>query len=136
MNYMYDMSLTLHSWSVLILLAVFVASLIQLQRADALLPYLKKMRIQTPVIMMVMFAPIFTGIVMMAAKHLNFTIPNIVMIVLSITIIYFEIKRSKPLRFESIAEEGAFEKYKVGAKNILVGEIAIIILISIWMYLL
>ncbi|MEN8145985.1 MAG: hypothetical protein ABFR02_00035 [Campylobacterota bacterium] len=136
MNDMYDMSLTLHSWSVLILLAVFVASLIQLQRADAVLPYLKKMRIQTPVIMMVMFAPIFTGIVMMAAKHLSFTVPNIVMIVLSITLIYFEIKRSKPLRFESIVKEGAFEKYKIGAKNILVGEIAIIVLISIWMYLL
>lgn len=135
MNEMYNMSLSIHWVSVLLLLAIFAASLWQLERANDVMVYLKKMRIQSPLIMMAMFAPIFTGMVMMAAKHLAFTIPNIVMILLSIILIYFEIKRSKPLKFATIIEEGVFEKYKKDAKTILVGEIALIVLISIWMYL-
>ena len=72
---------------------------------------------------------------MMAAKHLEFSVANIVMIVLSVVIIIFEIKRSKPLKYASIADEGAFEKYKKDATSILVAEMALIVMISIWMYL-
>lgn len=136
MNKMYEMSLSIHEGGVFLLLLIFIASLWQLNRADDLMAYLKKMRIQSPLIMMSMFVPIFTGMVMMAAKHLEFTIPNIVMIVLSIVLIIFEIKRSKPLKYASIAEEGAFEKYKKDASFILVAEIALIVLITLWMYLL
>ena len=135
MNKMYEMSLLIHEAGVLLLLLIFIASLWQLSRADDLMVYLKKMRIQSPIIMMAMFAPIFTGMVMMAAKHLEFSVANIVMILLSIVLIVFEIKRSKPLKYASIAEAGAFEKYKKDASQLLVSEIALIILISIWMYL-
>ncbi len=135
MNEMYEMSLWLHEAGVLFLLLVFLGSLWQLQRADEMIVYLRKMRIQSPMIMMLMFTPIFTGMVMMAAKHLEFTIANIVMIILSIVLIVFEVKRSKPLKFATIAEEGAFEKYKKDATSILVAEIALIIMISLWMYL-
>ena len=135
MNKMYEMSLLIHEAGVLLLLLIFAGSLWQLSRADDLMVYLRKMRIQSPLIMMAMFVPIFTGMVMMAAKHLDFTVANIVMIVLSVVIIVFEIKRSKPLKYASIAEEGAFKRYKKDASMILVGEIALIIMISIWMYL-
>jgi len=136
MNKMYEMSLTIHEWGVLLLLLLFMGSLWQLIKADDLMVYLRKMRIQSPMIMMAMFAPIFTGMVMMAAKHLEFTVPNIVMIILSVVLIVFEVKRSKPLKYASIAEAGAFEKYKRDATTILIAEIALIIMISIWMYLL
>ncbi|MEE8588854.1 MAG: hypothetical protein V3S80_05850 [Sulfurimonadaceae bacterium] len=129
------MSLSIHWVSVFLLVAIFAASLWQLERANDVMAYLRKMRIQGPLILMAMFAPIFTGMVMMAAKHLEFTIPNIAMIVLSIVLIFFEIKRSRPLKYASIIEEGAFEKYKKDAKTILVSEIGLIVLISIWMYL-
>ena len=135
MNEMYVMSLLIHEAGVLLLVLIFAGSLWQLNRADDLMGYLRKMRIQSPLIMMSMFAPIFTGMVMMAAKHLDFSIANIVMIVLSVVLIVFEMKRSKPLKYASIAEEGAFEKYKKDASMILVSEIALIIMISIWMYL-
>ncbi len=135
MNAMYNMSLSIHWFGVFLLLAIFMASLWQLNRANDVMAYLHKMRFQSPLIMMAMFVPIFTGMVMMAAKHLEFTIPNIAMIVLSIVLVFFEIKRSRPLKYASIIEEGAFEKYKKDAKMILIGEIALILLISIWMYL-
>jgi len=135
MEKMYEMSLSIHEGSIVFLLLLFVGSLWQLAKADDLMVYLRKMRIQSPIIMMSMFAPIFTGMVMMAAKHLEFTVPNIVMIILSIVLIVFEVKRSKPLKYASIAESGAFEKYKKDATTILVAEIALIIMISIWMYL-
>jgi len=57
------------------------------------------------------------------------------MILLSIILIVFEIKRSKPLKYASIAEEGAFEKYKKEAQTILISEIALIVLVSLWMFL-
>jgi uncharacterized membrane protein len=129
------MSLSIHWVGVFLLLAIFLGSLWQLNRANDVMAYLRKMRFQGPLILMAMFVPIFTGMVMMAAKHLEFTIPNIAMIVLSIVLIFFEIKRSRPLKYATIIEEGAFEKYKKDAKMILIGEIALIVLISIWMYL-
>lgn len=132
---MYDMSLSIHWWGVLLLIGIFLASLWQLNRSKDVLAYLRKMRIQGPLIFMAMFIPIFTGMVMMAAKHLDFTIANIMMILLSIILIVFEIRRSKPLKFASIAEEGAFEKYKKEARTILISEIALIILVSLWMFL-
>jgi len=135
MNEMYEMSLSIHEGGVLLLLIIFLGSLWQLRQANDLMKYLKKMRIQSPLIMMAMFVPIFTGMVMMAAKHLEFSVANIVMIILSVVIIVFEIKRSKPLKYASIADEGAFEKYKKDATSILVAEMALIIMISIWMYL-
>ncbi|MBU1642446.1 hypothetical protein KKE54_03725 [bacterium] len=129
------MSLSVHWWGVLLLVVIFLASLWQLNRSNDVLAYLRKMRIQGPLIFMVMFVPIFTGMVMMAAKHLDFTIANIAMIVLSVVLIVFEIKRSKPLKYASIAEEGAFERYKKEARTILISEIALIVLISLWMFL-
>jgi len=135
MNEMYEMSLSIHEAGVLLLVLIFLGSLWQLRQADDLMAYLQKMRIQSPLIMMAMFAPIFTGMVMMAAKHLEFTVANIVMIVLSVVLIVFEVKRSKPLKYASIMEDGAFEKYKKDASTILVAEVALIIMISIWMYL-
>jgi len=135
MNEMYEMSLSIHEVGVLLLLLIFVGSLWQLKQADDLMKYLHKMRIQGPMIMMTMFAPIFTGMVMMAAKHLDFSVANIVMIVLSIVLIVLERKRSKPLKYASITEEGMFDKYKKNASIILVIEMALIIMISIGMYL-
>jgi uncharacterized membrane protein len=129
------MSLSVHWWGVLLLVGIFLASLWQLNRSNDALAYLRKMRIQGPLIFMVMFVPIFTGMVMMASKHLDFTIQNIVMIILSVVLIVFEVKRSKPLKYASIAEEGAFERYKKDARTILVGEVALIVLISLWMFL-
>ncbi len=134
MNKMYEMSLLLHEFGVLVLIVIFLGSLWQLRRADEVMVYLKKMRIQSPMIMMAMFLPIFTGMVMMAAKHLEFSVANIVMIVLSVVLIIFEVKRSKPLKYASIVEEGVFEKYKKDASSILVAELVLIALISSWMY--
>jgi len=48
------------------LAAIFLASLWQLNRSEDTLAYLRKMRIQGPLIFMFMFVPIFTGMVMMA----------------------------------------------------------------------
>jgi len=132
---MYNMSLLLHEVGIFLLVLIFVGSLVQLNRVDDMMVYLRKMRIQSSMIMMVVFTPVFTGIVMMAAKHLEFTVANVVMILLSIVLIYFERRRIKPLKFASIAEEGAFEQYKKDATQILVAELALIIMITIWMYL-
>ena len=79
---------------------------------------------------------IFTGIVMMAAKHLNFSLANSAMIVVSIVFIILEVKRYKILKHETdIQQEGAFIDYKRKAFRILVIEMALLTVMSSWMLL-
>lgn len=79
---------------------------------------------------------LFTGIVMMAAKHLNFTIENIVMIFIGVVLIVLEAKRAKMLRFLNAKKERALEAYKPFGLKILYIEFLLITLISLWMWFL
>ena len=73
---------------------------------------------------------------MMAAKHLDFTFANIAMIVVSIILIVLEAKRIKSLKYLSVEKEHAFVAYKPIARTILQVEFLLVLLLSIWMWLL
>ena len=77
---------------------------------------------------------IFTGVIMMAAKHLDFTIGNIVMIAISVLLIVLEVKRSKSLKYMNPNKERSLEAYKGYAIKLLYIEIAWILVIFIWMW--
>ena len=87
------------------------------------------MLIFTPMGSVMLAGAIFTGIIMMAAKHLEFTLANIVMIVLSIFIIILEAKRSKSLRFTTTA---TLQTYKTTAYKLLGIELGAIIAVVIF----
>jgi predicted negative regulator of RcsB-dependent stress response len=72
---------------------------------------------------------------MMAAKHLDFTIENIVMILLAIILIVLEAKRKKALKYLSTKKEHAFAVYKPFARTILQLEFGLVLLMSLWMWL-
>jgi uncharacterized membrane protein len=76
---------------------------------------------------------LFTGIVMMAAKHLDFTIQNIGMIIVSLIFIVLEVKRAK--EFKYVRDENDFSIYKLFAKKILLIELIMVLIISTWMWL-
>lgn len=133
MNYMYDMGVTLHGYAVILLLAFIGLNFLLLFRAKDVFAYRKQMAYLTPTIAVTLAAILFTGTVLMAAKHLDFTLANIAMIVVGIVFIVLEAKRVKPIKRLKRVEE-AIPVYREFAKKMLFIELALILSLSIWMW--
>jgi len=133
MNEMYNMSIVTHFYGVVWILVGIVINLMILKVASNIAIYKRQMRIFTPIHSIGIGMVIFTGVVMMAAKHLNFSIENIVMIIFALAIIILEAKRAKTLKYLNPKVENGLENFKPLATNILLFEIFITLLISTWM---
>ncbi len=137
MNEMYNMGLSLHSIGAGAILAVIFINLFILMSYNDLKKYKRLHSIVLwPMTFSVLGFVIFTGVVMMAAKHLDFTFANIVMIIISIVYIFLEAKRVKSLKYLSDTKDHAFNAYKPMARSILQIEFVLIVLISLWMWFL
>jgi hypothetical protein len=137
MNEMYSMGLSIHSIGAVGLLAVVFINILALMNASELAKYRRLMSIVLmPLSSMAIGVAVFTGMVMMAAKHLDFTIENIAMIIISIVLIVLEAKRAKMLRYLNSKKERALEAYKPFGLKILYIEFVLITLISLWMWFL
>lgn len=134
MNYMYNMTIDYHNYSVIALLVLMGLNFLLLFQAKSVLPYRKKMAFLTATIAVILGFILFTGTIMMAAKHLEFTLANIAMIVIGIAFIVLEVKRVKPLKYLKDLPH-AIPLYRDYAKKILFVEFFIILAISIWMWL-
>ncbi len=135
MNEMYDMSIVTHNWGVMFVLAAIFINMFMLFGIQNLAKYKRAMLLYTPIAATAIGTVIFTGVVMMAAKHLDFTLENIAMILFAITLIYLERKRAKALRGTSQKEADSFKNFKSYALNILLLEIVVTLSISTWMWL-
>lgn len=134
MNYMYNMSIDFHNYVVMLLLALIGLNLVLLFTAKNVFSYRKKMAYLTPTIAVLLAAILFTGTIMMAAKHLEFSLANITMITIAIVFIVLEAKRVKPIkRLKDLPE--AIPVYREFAKKILFVEIVMVIAISLWMWI-
>jgi hypothetical protein len=137
MNEMYSMGLDLHSWSAVAVLGMIFLNLFLLISSKDLSKYKRANSLYwMPLEITVLGSLLFTGVVMMAAKHLNFTIENIAMIILGIVLIVLEAKRLKALKYLSTKKEHAFAAYKPFARTILQAEFILVFLMSLWMWLL
>ncbi len=134
MNEMYDMSIVTHNYSVIAVLGVIFINIFILLSMKNLTKYTRTMSLFTPIVGTVIVAIIFTGVVMMAAKHLDFTAENIIMILFAIILIYLEFKRSIKLKYLKKKENNAFENYKSYALKIFSLEIFLVLSISVWMW--
>jgi hypothetical protein len=72
---------------------------------------------------------------MMASKHLDFSVENIVMIIFAIALIILENKRSKKLQYLDKKQENDLTHYKEYAYNLFKIEILIVLSISVWMWI-
>ena len=133
MNEMYNMSIGIHDFGVLVFVAMMLVNMALLQSAGEIRSYAKRMRILMPVGAMMIATIIFTGAVMMAAKQLSFTVENIVMIVFSIVMIVLEAKRYKTLKYLDLSQENAFGIYTSKAMKLLGIALGGSLLISGWM---
>jgi hypothetical protein len=133
MEEMYSMSIGIHDVGVLLLVGIIVMNFVHLHSAKDLKKYAKQMRIMMPFSSSMIFLIIFTGMVMMAAKHLSFTLQNIVMIVFAVAMIVLEAKRYGSLKHINFRAENAFKEYKTKAKKLLYIELGMNVMMSIWM---
>jgi len=99
MDYMYGYALLAHFYSVFGMLAVIVINMFIIQKVNDISKLRRIMLIWTPMGSVMLGSVIFSGVIMMAAKHLDFTWQNILMIIASIVIIILEAKRAKRLRY-------------------------------------
>ena len=135
MNEMYDMSIVTHNLGVMGILVVFLVNVLMLLGAKDIRAYKRKMTLFTPIGSTMIGAVLFTGIIMMAAKHLDFTIENIVMMVFAVIFIFLEVKRTSTLKYIDVKKEDALSTYKSAAITILQIEVIITLAISAWMWI-
>lgn len=134
MEALYSAGLEIHFVGVVVLMAVVMFNIMMLALSHQIVRYAKRFRIVMPISSSLIIITIFTGIVMMAAKHLNFSLANSAMIVLGILFIVLEVKRYKILKYETdTKQEDAFAQYKQKALRILAIELASLVAMSIWM---
>jgi len=135
MNEMYNMGLDLHSWSAAAVLAMIFLNLYLLISTNDLLKYKRINSLYlVPLGMTLIGSLLFTGVVMMAAKHLDFTLENIAMIIIGIVLIVLEAKRLKALKYLNAKKEKAFDAYKPFARTLLQIEFVLVLLMSLWMW--
>jgi uncharacterized protein with PQ loop repeat len=135
MNEMYDMSIVMHFYGVVGILGVILVNFLMLQNASDIYRYKRLMRIFTPIGSIGIGFIVFTGVIMMAAKHLDFTIENIVMILFSIIIIVLEASRAKKLKYTNPKELDALDNFKPYAIKIFLLESVVVLSISTWMWI-
>ncbi len=135
MNEMYDMSIVTHNFGVMGILAVIFINVMMLLGAKELNAYRRKMMLFTPIGSTMLGVVLFSGVVMMAAKHLEFSAENIAMIVIGVVLILLEVRRMKKLKYLHSKDEGVLQKYKSEAMTILQIEVALVLAISAWMWM-
>jgi len=135
MNEMYDMGIVTHNWGVMAVLGVILINILMLLGIKNSTKYTRAISLFTPIVGTAIGMVVFTGVVMMASKHLDFTIENIVMILFSTVLIYLEVKRSKRLSRVDKKDENSFAEYKKEALKIFLLEIAVVLSISLWMWM-
>jgi len=129
MNEMYSMGLSLHSIGTVTLLVMIFVNLFILLSFKEFEKYKRLMSVVLlPLTATILGFVVFTGVIMMAAKHLHFSVENIAMILISLMLIFSEIKRSKYRGRD-------FDTYKPFARRILQIEFVSVLIISIWMWI-
>lgn len=135
MNEMYDMSIVTHNYGVMLVLGVIMVNFYMLLSTKNMTKYIRKHTLFMPIGMTMVGIILFTGVVMMAAKHLDFSIENIVMILFVTALIVLENKRSSTLGKIDSKVENSFENYKKYAMKILTLEVVVVLSISVWMWI-
>lgn len=131
---MYSMSIVTHNYGVFFVLGVILVNFIFIMTAKDIKKYVRAMRLFNPISGIAIGIVLFTGVVMMAAKHLDFTIENIVMIVFTVALMALEGKRASTLKWTNPHLENALENYKKFALKIFAIEVILILSISAWMW--
>jgi len=133
---MYNTSMQLHFGLILVWLGVIAFNAAMVQFAVRAPDYVRRARVAMPFSVMAIAAIAFTGTVMMAAKQLSFTLENVAMIVVTVIMIILESRRYKTLRRLRTKLADALALYRPFALKLLAAELALTLLVTVWMLIL
>jgi hypothetical protein len=109
MNEMYELSQSIHIYSVIALIVVLLLMIAMHKVKGDFEKFVKNIKIAMVFHLSLLGFVVLTGTVMMAAKHLSFSPANLLMIVSVFVVITLEIKRNKALvkviKFKMMREE-------------------------------
>ncbi|NOQ30997.1 MAG: hypothetical protein GQ570_07755 [Helicobacteraceae bacterium] len=133
MNYMYDMNIDIHLLGTFALIAYFIYNYVMLKNSIEPYAYISKIRKALPIGYSLLFLMLYTGATMMAAKHLQFSVENIIMIIIGLVLILLEINRFYSFKSINPKKDGIFEEYRKRAYQIMFIEFALTLSITLWM---
>ena len=112
MNEMYEMSQSIHIFSVIVMIMTLSVILI-LHKGNAVQEtFVKRVAITNLIHVSFLSAVALTGAIMMSAKHLSFSFANIVMIIGLLVIIVLEVKRNKVFKMVIKFQRVELDVYK------------------------
>lgn len=134
MEEMYALGLEIHYFGVVVLMGMVVFNIVMLGLSKQIVEYARRMRIAMPISATMIALILFTGAVMMAAKHLSFTPSNVAMIVIGIAMIVLEAKRYSTLKRKTDARsQNALSVYKSKAFPLLGVQMVLLLAMTGWM---
>ena len=133
MNEMYNMSIVAHYYSVVAVFLSILLNFTMIILADDIEKHKRFVTLYNPIGGTFMGGIIFTGVVMMAAKHLDFTIENILMILIAIYMLWLDTRRNKALKIIKTDYHSSFQFYRFYAMRMLLTQILLLVAMSIWM---
>ncbi len=122
MQNMYAQAMNYHIYTILVLVLSITLFYLYTQIERDFFRYQRRIRIWMPIYIFAIASVAFTGIVMMAAKRLDFNFANSMMIAASFGLIFLEVYRSRRLK-QTTQEEGT--AYRFFAKRIYAIELII-----------
>ncbi len=130
MNEMYEMSQSIHIFSVIVMLITSIGIIILYKSKREQAAFAKQMAIIGLAHVSFLGSVMLTGMIMMAAKHLSFNFANVVMILGLIVIIVLEVKRNKLLKMVTRFRRVELEVYKAMGLNYVLVEFILLLIIS------
>lgn len=133
MEMMYNAGMQIHYGLMVALMGVIGFNMAMLQFAVNIPAYVRRARIAMPLSVVLIAAIAFTGIVMMAAKHLGFSLQNSMMVLVTLLIIVLESRRYKGLRRINPADESSLRRYRPYGLKLLLTEFAALLAMTYWL---
>lgn len=133
MELMYSTAIQIHFGIIVVLMGIIGMNVAMILLAVNPHSYARRARIAMPLSVMLIASVLFTGIIMMAAKQLDFTIENSAMILVTIGLTIMESERYFTLKRTHFDDEDAFATYQTSALRVLVGEMGLVLLMTLGM---
>ena len=127
MNEMYEMSQSIHIFSVIAMVFTLIILMTMHKLNTQQTKFVKNVSVVSVFHSSFLGAAALTGMVMMAAKHLSFTSANILMIISLVVLITLEIRRNKMLKMVVKFQRVDLDVYKKVAFNYELIELVLIL---------
>ena len=126
MNEMYSLTLEIHLGAIAAFALLALYNAFVLYKANDIKKYSLNMRMFVPISLMLLISMFFTGIVMMAAKRLDFDWFNIAMILANMYLISLEFIRYQRLKRVNPTQDKSIETYKLMVYKLIGSEFFIV----------